>query len=682
VSQAQATRRADALRAELRHHDYRYYVLDAPEVSDAQYDALMRELQALEEQFPDLRTPDSPTQRVGGTPATTLFAPVQHRRPMLSLANAFDDAELSEFDERVRRMTGEAQLTYVCEPKMDGLAVELVYEDGRFVQGSTRGNGVVGEDVTANLRTLRSVPLQLLGDGKGKAGKPPRLCEVRGEVFMRTEDFKRMNARQEQEGAAPFVNPRNAAAGALRQKDPSVTAQRPLSIYVYEVGEVEGRAFATHWEKLDFLRALGLPVNPRSTRAEGLEAVRAAYEALHRERHALPYEVDGLVVKVDSEDLRQRLGTVSKSPRWAVAYKFPAEEAQSRVEDIQVYVGRTGALTPVAHLTPTKVSGVVVSRATLHNEDELKRKDVRKGDWVFIRRAGDVIPEVVSVITGKRTGEEEEFRFPTACPSCGAKTAREEEGAVIRCTNEVDCPAQQLQQLLHFASRNAMDVEGLGEETAGQLLRKGLVRTPADLYALTHAQLVALERMGEKSADNLVKAIARSRDTTLRRFLFSLGIRQVGEATAKALADAFRDVRAVMDADAEALTRVKDVGPLVARSIHHHFQVPTNRALVEALLAAGVTPAPPEEVTGGPFAGKTVVLTGTLSAMGREEAKAEVERRGGKVSGSVSKKTDLVVAGEEAGSKLKKAQELGVRVVDEQGFLALLGRGADPAPAA
>ncbi|MCI0572166.1 MAG: NAD-dependent DNA ligase LigA [Myxococcaceae bacterium] len=663
-----AEQRAAELRAELRHHDHRYYVLDTPEVSDAHYDALMRELAALEEEFPELRTPDSPTQRVAGMPATT-FAPVTHRRPMLSLANVFDDGELSEFDERVRKLTGEAQVTYVCEPKMDGLAVELVYEKGRFVQGSTRGNGVVGEDVTANLRTIRSVPLTLEGAGL------PQLLEVRGEVFLRTEDFKRLNARQEEAGDQPYVNPRNAAAGALRQKDPAVTAARPLSISFYEVGEVDGRAFATHWEKLAFLRELGLPVNPRNRRVEGLQGVHDAYAALLEDRHGLPYEVDGLVVKVDSEDLRLRMGAVSKAPRWAVAYKFPAEEAETQVEDIRVYVGRTGALTPVASLRPTKVGGVVVSRATLHNQDELKRKGVRIGDWVFIRRAGDVIPEVVAVIPSRRTGEEREFVFPTTCPECGAPTAREEEGAVIRCTNEVDCPAQMHQQLLHFASRNAMDVEGLGEELAGQLLRARLVRTPADLYRLSREQLVALERMGEKSADNLLQAIERSKHVTLRRFLYALGIRQVGEATARTLAGSFRDVRALADADVERLTQVKDVGPLVARSIHHYFQVPTNRALVEALLAAGVAPTPPEEVSGGALAGKTVVLTGELSAMSREEAKAEIERRGGKVSGSVSRKTDLVVAGEAAGSKLKKAQELGVKVLDEQGLLALLQGG-------
>jgi DNA ligase (NAD+) len=665
---AEAGRRAEALRAELRHHDYRYYVLDAPEVSDAHYDALMRELQRLEEEFPELRTPDSPTQRVGGTPAD-VFAPVTHRRPMLSLSNVFDDGELSEFDERVRKLTGEAGVAYVCEPKMDGLAVELVYEGGRLVKGSTRGNGVVGEDVTANLRTIRSVPLALA------EGKVPAYFEVRGEVFLRNDDFRRLNARQADAGEPAYVNPRNAAAGSLRQKDPAVTASRLLSMYFYEVGEVAGLTFATHWEKLAFLREAGLPVNPRNRRVEGLEGVREAYGALLKDRHGLPYEVDGLVVKVDSEDLRLRLGTVSKSPRWAVAYKFPAEEAQTQVEDIRVYVGRTGALTPVAHLTPTKVGGVVVSRATLHNEDELRRKDVRLGDWVFIRRAGDVIPEVVAVIPSRRTGDEREFTFPTRCPECGAPTTREEDGAVIRCSNEVDCPAQLHQQLLHFTSRNAMDVEGLGEELAAQLLRTRLVRTPADLYALTRDQLVALERMGEKSADNLLRAIERSKRTTLRRFLFALGIRQVGEATAKTLAESFRDVRALYTADVERLTQVKDVGPLVARSIHHYFQVPTNRALVEALLAAGVVPEPPEVVSGGAFAGRTVVLTGELTSLTREQAKAEIERRGGKVSGSVSRKTDLVVAGEAAGSKLKKAQELGVAVVDEPAFLALLQGG-------
>ncbi|MBF5044382.1 NAD-dependent DNA ligase LigA [Aggregicoccus sp. 17bor-14] len=664
-----AETRVRTLREELRYHEHRYYVLDAPEISDAQYDRLMRELQELEHQFPELASPDSPTQRVGGAPAEQ-FDEVEHRVPMLSLANVFDDGELTEFDERIRKQTGLAHIGYVCEPKLDGLAVSVRYEGGKLVLGATRGNGTIGEKVTGNLRTIRALPWELRpSDGL----KVPELIDVRGEVFIKKADFAKLNARREQEDEPLFANPRNAAAGALRQLDPKVTASRPLSIYLYECVPGPGvPAFTSHWEKLEYLRALGLPVNPRNRRLEGLDAVRAEYSAFLAERHAIPYEIDGMVVKVDSEDLRRRLGQVSKSPRWAVAYKFPPEEEQTRVEDIQVYVGRTGALTPVAHLQPVKVGGVTVARATLHNEDELKRKDVRIGDRVFVRRAGDVIPEIVAVVTSQRTGEERAFVFPDHCPVCGAQAVRDEEGAIIRCTG-ASCPAQLVERVRHFASRNALDIEGVGEKLAAQLVGSGLVKTFADLYRLTLPQLLSLERMGDKSAENLLAAIAASKQTTLRRFLFGLGIRHVGEATAKALAEAFRDPRALFEADLEALTRVKDVGGIMAEVIHAFFHEPQNRAAVEDLLSVGVTPEPPEVVEGGAFQGKTVVLTGTLTRLTREQAKEEIERRGGKVSGSVSRKTDLVVAGEDAGSKLKKAGELGVKVVDEEAFLALLG---------
>ncbi len=673
LSKSAAAERARGLRQEIAHHDYRYHVLDDPEVSDAHYDRLLRELRELEAQFPELVTPDSPTQRVGSAPAEK-FEKVVHRLPMLSLANVFNDEELGEFDERIRRMLGIDVVTYFCEPKMDGLAVELVYEDGRYVKGSTRGDGTVGEDVTANLRTIRQVPLSLQAPPDGPL---PSYVELRGEVFIRKADFLKLNQRREEEGEPLYVNPRNTAAGSIRQLDPRMTAERPLTILFYEVGEVQGRTFATHREKLEFLRAIGAPINPRNTPAQGIDQVRAAYQRFLAERHQLPYEVDGMVVKVDSEDQRKRLGQVSKSPRWAVAYKFPPEEEQTQIEKIEVFVGRTGALTPVAFLRPVHVGGVTVSRATLHNEDELRRKDVRVGDHVFIRRAGDVIPEIVKVITSRRTGSEVEFTFPRACPVCGAAAVRDEEGAITRCTGAA-CPAQMVANLRHFASRGAMDIEGMGEKLCAQLVSTGVVKTYADLYRLDVATLTGLERMGEKSALNLVDALARSKQTTLRRFLYALGIRHVGEATAKALADHFRDVHALYSASAEEFTRVKDVGPAMAEAIHAFFAEPQNRKVIEELLAQGVTPEPPAAPSGGAFSGKTVVLTGTLSGLTREQAKEEVERRGGKVSSSVSKKTDFVVAGEDAGSKLKKASELGVRVLDEKAFLELLKADAQP----
>ncbi|MBK7858167.1 MAG: NAD-dependent DNA ligase LigA [Archangiaceae bacterium] len=659
-----AAARIKSLRDEIARHNHRYYTLDAPEISDASYDKLMNELSALERENPALVTPDSPTQRVGGAPLEK-FTKVTHRQQMLSLANVFDDAELTEFDQRIAEKLGTAAIDYVCEPKMDGLAIELVYEEGRFVQGSTRGDGTIGEDVTANLRTLRNLPLELKGP------KAPRLLEVRGEVFIRKADFVKMNEAREKAGEPTFVNPRNCAAGSLRQLDPKLTAQRPLSVYVYEVGVMEGLEFATHVEKLKWLEAAGLPVNPRRYLARGVEGIREAYGKLLADRHGLPYEIDGLVVKTDSEDARKRMGQVSKSPRWAVAYKFPPEEVETQVEKIDVQVGRTGALTPVAYLKPVFVGGVTVSRATLHNEDEVARKDVREGDWVFLRRAGDVIPEIVKVIDSRRTGDEKKFVMPSACPVCGAKVQREEGGAIARCTGD-SCPAQLAGGIRHAATRTALDIDGLGDKLVEQLILHGAVKRIADLYALTAEKLMTLERMGEKSAQNLVEAIARSKQTTLRRFIYALGIPQVGEATAKALAEHFMAPAPLMDASQEQLQAVKDVGPEVAGELHAYFAEPKNREGVQALLEAGVDPAPPEKTAAGPFSGKTLVITGTLTKMSRDQAKEEIERRGGKVSGSVSKKTDFLVAGEDAGSKLAKAKELGVKVLDEQQFQALL----------
>jgi len=658
--------RAEELRRQLREANHRYYVLDAPTLSDAEYDRLFRELTQLEEAHPELRTADSPTQRVGAQPSEK-FAKVQHRRPMMSLANVMSDEELAEFDARVHRLLGDDPVAYVFEPKLDGLAVTLTYENGRFAQGATRGDGQLGEDVTANLRTIKSVPLQL------QAGAPSVL-EARGEVFIPKADFARLNAEREAAGEPTFVNPRNSAAGSLRQLDPRETAKRPLSMFFYDVGETGELRFSSHWEKLAKMKDLGLRTNPENKLVRSLDEIRAHYADLLRRRHDVPYEIDGTVVKVDSEDQRRRLGSVSRTPRWAVAYKFPAEEEATTVEDIQVSVGRTGALTPVAFLTPVHVGGVTVARATLHNEEEVRRKDVRKGDRIFLRRAGDVIPEIVRVIAEARPKEGlPEFRMPTHCPACGAEVHR--EGAITRCTN-LSCPAQLHGRLRHFASRGAMDIEGLGDQTCSQLVERGMVHTPADLYTLTGEEWLSLERMGEKSVDNLLAALEASKSTSLKRFVYALGIRLVGEATARALALQFGTVEKLFAASLDDLQAVRDVGPEVAQQIFDFTQTAENRDAVDRLLAAGVKPAPELVQAQGPFAGKTIVLTGSLSTLSREDAKAEIERRGGRVSGSVSRKTDLVVAGEEAGSKLNKAKELGVRIVDESAFRALLAEGA------
>ena len=679
-----AASRVQALRDEIRAADRAYYVLDQPLLSDAEYDARMRELQALESAHPELAAPDSPTQRVGGAPSEK-FARVVHREPMLSLGNVQTDEELDEFDARVRRLLGlpeGAAVRYVAEPKLDGLAVELVYEDGAFTHGSTRGDGVHGEDVTANLRTVgrtganRGIPARLA------APYPPRV-EIRGEVLLYKEHFHAMNRLISRAGEEPFANPRNAAAGSLRQLDPRVTATRPLSFVAYEAlvpGADPSRPDArwrTHGEKLAELARWGLETNPANRACDGLAAVKAYRDEMAEGRFALPYDTDGVVVKVDDLDWRRRLGAASKFPRWAVAFKYPPQEEATRVRSIWASVGRTGILTPVVDFDPVRLSGAMVARATLHNEDEMRRKDVRVGDWVLVRRAGEVIPEVVKSLPERRTGEEREFAFPRACPVCGAHVVREEGEKVWRCTGSA-CPAQLVGKLRHFASRRALDVDGLGEKLCAQLVEKGLVRTFADLYAIPRDTWAELERMGEKSAANLAAALERSKATTLRRLLHGLGIPQVGEATAAALARHFGDVRRLLAASEDELQAVRDVGPEVAREIRAWTTEPQNVDAVERLLAAGVVPAPEEVAAGGWLAGKTVVLTGTLARQTREDAKAAIERRGGKVSGSVSRKTDLVVAGEDAGSKLKKARELGVRVVAEDELERILA-GGEPA---
>jgi DNA ligase (NAD+) len=684
-------RRADALRERIRAADHAYYVLDQPILSDPEYDALMRELQALEAAHPELVAPDSPTQRVSGAPSER-FERVVHRAPMLSLGNVTTDEELDEFDARVRRLLGlaaDAAVTYVVEPKLDGLAVELVYEGGAFVSGSTRGDGVNGEDVTPNLRTIgriganRGVPARL-------EDHPPARLEVRGEVLLQKKHFEVMNQQLLRDGEEPFANPRNAAAGSLRQLDWRITATRPLSFIAYEAllpPEGRGRAapaWRTHWEKVEDLARWGFETNPENRRCAGIAEVKAYRDRMATRRFELPYDTDGIVVKVDDLDWRARLGAASKFPRWAVAYKYPPQEEVTQVERIVVNVGRTGILTPVAIVKPVQLSGATVTNATLHNEDELRRKDVRKGDFVLMRRAGEVIPEVVKSLKERRTGAEEEFHFPSTCPVCGARAVREEGEKVWRCMGAA-CPAQLAGRLQHFASRRAMDVEGLGERLSSWLVETGLVKDAADLYRVRFEDWQrAFSRpskqpepgkppeLPEKAAQNMVAALERSKATTLRRLLHALGIPQVGEATAATLARHFGTIPRFMDASEDDLLAVRDVGPETAREIRAWTQEPQNRRVVERLLEAGVTPAPEQVDARGPFAGKTVVLTGGLSGMSRDDAKAEIERRGGKVSGSVSRKTDLVVAGEDAGSKLAKAKELGVRVVGEEEFLALL----------
>jgi DNA ligase (NAD+) len=670
--------RADALRELLHHHAHRYYVLDAPEIPDAEYDRLFRELQALEETYPGLLTPDSPTQRVGGRTLEG-FAKVRHRVPMLSIRTETDigASGARSFDARVRRelglKEGDPAIDYIAELKFDGLAISLRYEHGVLVQAATRGDGQVGEDVTQNIRTVGQVPLRLRS--------APPVLEVRGEVYMRRDDFDRLNEQQREKIAKgaknekTFVNPRNAAAGAVRQLDPAIARRRPLSFYAYGWGEIEGGpAFQTHHQVLQALKGWGFPVSDRTVLAHGADELIAYHQAVGRERDSLPFDIDGVVYKVDSLALQKQLGFVTREPRWAVAHKFPAQEQMTTVESIEVYVGRTGKLTPVARLQPVFVGGVTVTNATLHNEDEARRKDVRVGDTVIVRRAGDVIPEVVAVVPDKRAPGAARFTMPATCPVCGSAALREEGEVDHRCTGGLFCSAQRKHAILHFAQRRAMDIEGLGEKLVDQMVDAGVIRTLPDLYRLGLANLVALERMGDKSAQNLLAALEQSKATTLPRFLYGLGIRHVGESTARDLARHFGQLDAIMDASVEQLLQVPDVGPIVAESIHAFFAQPHNREVIEQLRACGVhwEEGEPAVQAPLPLAGKTVVLTGTLAALSRDEAKELLEAAGAKVAGSVSKKTDYVIAGAEAGSKLEKARELGVAVLDEEGLRQLL----------
>jgi DNA ligase (NAD+) len=667
-----AAARARELRAQIDHHNYRYHVLDDPEVSDAEYDRLMRELRALEEQYPDLITPDSPTQRVGATPVSELDE-VVHRTPMLSLDNAFTEEDLVAFDRRVReRLENVESVEYCAEPKLDGLAISFRYEQGRLVQAATRGDGTRGEDVTHNIRTIKAVPLELRGSA-------PNVLELRGEVFMTIAGFKAMNQRALERGEKTFVNPRNAAAGSIRQLDPRLAANRPFDVFFYGVGETDGwKLPPRHSEALQQLREWGLKISPLLKVVQGAQGCLEYYRDIGERRAQLPYEIDGVVYKVNRFVQQRELGFVARAPRWAIAHKFPAHEENTIVRGVEFQVGRTGALTPVARLEPVFVGGVTVSNATLHNMDEVRRKDVRIGDTVVVRRAGDVIPEVVKVILERRPADAREVELPAHCPICNSDVEREEGEAVARCTGGLFCPAQRKEALRHFAGRRAMDIDGLGSKIIDQLVEASLVKTPADLYKLTRQQLTDLDRMGEKSAANLVQALDGSKSTTLARFLYALGIRDVGEATAAALASHFGSLEGLQDATEEDIQEVPDVGPVVAAHVFHFFRQDHNRDVIRSLRERGVTwPAqaakpPPGE---SPLEGKTFVITGTLDSMSRDDASDRIVALGGKVSGSVSKKTSYVVVGAEAGSKLKKAQELGVEILDEAAFLKLLSGG-------
>lgn len=672
-----AASRAAALRREIEEHNRRYYVDDAPTITDAQYDTLFRELEALESQYPELVTDESPTQKVGGT-ARTDFAPVRHAVPMLSIRTETDTtvAAAAKFDARVRRdlsvNADDPPLEYLAELKFDGLAISLRYEDGRLTVAATRGDGEVGEDVTPNVRTIRSIPRKLKGT------RVPALLEVRGEVYMTRRDFAELNARQQAAGGKLFINPRNTAAGAVRQIDPAMTAQRPLQFFAYGIGETRGfDKPATQRALLDALDAFGLPVNGDAKVARGADALAAFYESVAAKRDKLPFDIDGVVYKVNSLALQERLGFVSREPRWAVAHKFPAEEMATEVLGIDIQVGRTGAITPVARLKPVFVGGVTVTNATLHNEDEVRRKDVHIGDTVIVRRAGDVIPEVVRVEADKRPRGAKAFTLPAKCPECGSAIVRLPDEAVARCTGGLYCPAQRKQALLHFASRRALDIEGLGDKLVDQLVDAGLVHTPADIYKLRVDDLTELERMAEKSAANVIAAIEGSKATTLARFIYGLGIRHVGETTAKDLARHFGRLDPLLSEDEATLLEVHDVGPVLAESIARFFAERHNREVIAALRKAGVhwTESEPQRASAGPLAGLTFVLTGTLPGLTREDAKARIEEAGGKVAGSVSRTTSYVVAGADSGSKLQKAVELEIPVLDEAGLQKLIARG-------
>jgi len=668
VASAKIRQQVEQLRKTINHHNFLYYVQDAPQIPDSEYDRLLRELQKLEQEFPELIVPESPTQRVGAPPLAQ-FAEVRHRLPMLSLNNAFEEQEVADFDRRARERLQLDEIRYTAEPKLDGLAISLLYESGVLTRGATRGDGTSGEDVTQNVRTIDAIPLQLQG------ADYPQVLEVRGEVIMTRSGFERLNNTQRDKGEKTFANPRNAAAGSLRQLDSRITAGRPLSFYAYAVGVVEdGELADTQYDILKQLRGWGLRTNPEIKRVTGVAGCLRYYHALEALRDSLDYDIDGVVYKVDAIAQQESLGFVSRAPRWAVAHKFAAQEEMTRLLDIEWQVGRTGALTPVARLEPVFVGGVTVSNATLHNQDEIDRKDIRIGDTVIVRRAGDVIPEVVGVVAAQRKKGARKIHFPASCPICQSEVLRLENEAAARCTGGLFCAAQRKEAIKHFASRRAMDIEGLGDKLVEQLVDQEMVHDVADLFSLSQEQLAGMERMAEKSAANVLAALAKSKSTTLPRFLFALGIRQVGETTARTLAGHFGSLEAIMHADQQKLEAVPDVGPVVAESIAHFFHEPHNRKVIKKLQDAGVS-WPDIEITPAeaqPLAGKTFVITGTLSGMSRDQAKEKLQQLGARVSDSVSKKTDYVIIGENPGSKASKAEELGLSILDEQGLLEML----------
>jgi DNA ligase (NAD+) len=668
MNEEQAKKKIDKLRQEINYHNYRYYVLDNPVISDYEYDQFMRELENLEKQFPHLITPTSPTQRVGAPPLEK-FEEVRHTFPMLSLANAFEEEEVKEFDARVKRFLETTKdIEYCAELKVDGVAVELIYEGGHFLTGSTRGDGFVGEDVTQNLKTVKSIPLSLI-PSKGK--RLPSRLEVRGEVYLPIKAFQELNQQRERSGESLFANPRNATAGSLRQLDSSITAKRPLDIFCYGVGQVSGQSFPTHWELLESLHQWGLKVNSHRKQCRKIEEVLEFHQKMDDLREKLPYEIDGVVIKVNSLRLQETLGTIARSPRWALAFKFKPKQVTTKIQNIIVQVGRTGALTPTALMDPVRVGGVVVSRATLHNQDEIEKKDVRIGDTVVVQRAGDVIPEVVRVLPEKRTGKEKKFRMPDKCPVCGSEVFRPEGEAVARCMG-IACPAQLKETIIHFASRGAMNIEGLGEKIIEQLVDRGLVKDYADLYALTQDDMLTLERMGEKLAGNILTSIQNSKQTSLDRLIYALGIRQVGESMAKLLAREFSDLGELSRGSEERLQVIPGVGPEKAKSIVKFFQQKGNQRVIQKLEERGVEYPSRPQPRSKKWEGQTFVFTGALKTMSREEAESKVESMGGRASSSVSKKTNFVVVGEDPGSKYEKARALGVKIITEDEFLKML----------
>jgi len=664
---SEAKKQAEKLRAEINKHNYLYYVLDNPSIIDSEYDKLLRELENLEKQFPEILTPDSPSQRVGAPPLKE-FAEIKHSVPMLSLSNAFDEKEAMDFDKRIKKFLNTSnEIEYVVEPKIDGLGISLTYENGMFIKGATRGDGFIGEDVTINLKTIKSIPLHFLEEKESPAKK----IEIRGEVYIKRKAFEKLNSERQKNGEPLFANPRNAAAGSLRQLDSSITASRPLDAFLYGIGETQGKTFESHWEMLQTFKAWGLKVNPLIEKVKNIKSVIEFHKKITEKRKTLDYEIDGIVIKVNDFGLQKKLGTISRSPRWALAYKFPAHQVTTKIIDIIAQVGRTGALTPVAIMEPVEIGGVTVSRATLHNQDEIDRLDVKCGDTVVIQRAGDVIPEVVSVIFEKRNGEEKKYTLPNKCPVCGADVYKDKDEAVSRCIG-ISCPAQLKETIIHFASRNAMNIEGLGTKHIEQMVDKNLIKNSADLYYLTKENILGLERMAEKSAYNILNAIEKSKATTLQRLIFALGIRHVGEHTAKLLADKFKSLEDLKKANLDDLLQIHEIGPEIANSIIRFFSENKNTEVIEKIIKAGIHYEKPEGPKSKKLENLVFVFTGTLKNFSREWAEQIVEDLGGKATSTVTKNTNFVVIGDKPGSKAQRAEELRVKIISEEEFKKII----------